>query len=101
MKRISIFMMALMCLALCAIAQDNVKLSPAQWRHAVAVCAQATAYDQGFGKDPAKLNIDYPQGYTLDDLNQVYRDSGSRWRKIHDQFKKDENRNGTMEICEG
>jgi len=101
MKRFIIIMAAIVCLASAAWAQNNRQLSPEQWKHAVAVCAQATAYDQGFGKDPAKLNMDYPQGYTLDDLNTVYRDNGPRWRRIYDQFKKDENRNGDMEQLRG
>jgi hypothetical protein len=39
----------------------------------------------------------FPQGYTLDDLNNdVYGNQGAKWEKIYNEFKKSEDKGGSI-----
>ena len=38
----------------------------------------------------------FPQGYTLDDLNDVYGNQGAKWEKIYNEFKKSEDKGGSI-----
>ena len=77
MKRIALIMAAIVCLAITAMAQEpqpvqinaDQPLSPALWKQGVARCAHFTAYAKGFAKTSDEMLRRFPQGYTLDDLN--------------------------------
>lgn len=105
MKRIALIMAAIVCLAITAMAQEpqpvqinaDQPLSPALWKQGVARCAHFTAYAKGFAKTSDEMLRRYPQGYTLDDLNNdVYGNQGARWTKIYNEFKKSEDKGGSM-----
>ena len=90
MKRITLIMAAIVCLAISAMAQPNADqpLSPALWKQGIATCAHYTACDRRFGKKIEEIKSQYPQGYTLDNLNDVYGGQGRKWEKIYNEFKK-------------
>ena len=71
MKRLTIIMAAIVCLAISAMAQPNADqpLSPSLWKQGLATCAHYTACDRRFGKKIEEIKAQYPQGYTLDNLN--------------------------------
>ena len=97
MKRITLLLAVIVCLAISAMAQNaDQPLSPALWKQGVATCAHYTAHARGFGKRIEEIKSKYPQGYTLDNLNDVYNNQGRRWEKIYDEFKKEEGRNGSI-----
>ena len=98
MKRITIIMAAIICLAISAMAQQNADqpLSPALWKQGIATCAHYTACDRRFGKKIEEIKAKFPQGYTLDNLNEVYGGQGRKWEKIYNEFKKEEGRNGSI-----
>ena len=99
MKRITLFMAAIICLATAAMAQINADqpLSPALWKQGVARCAHYTAYAKGFAKKSDEMQRRFPQGYTLDDLNNdVYNNQGAKWEKIYNEFKKSEDKGGSI-----
>ena len=102
MKRITFIMAAIVCLAISAMAQQpqqpNVDqpLSPALWKQGIATCAHYTACDRRFGKRIEEIKSQYPQGYTLDNLNEVYGNQGRKWEKIYNEFKKEEGRGGSI-----
>lgn len=105
MKRIALIMAAIVCLAITAMAQEpqpvqinaDQPLSPALWKQGVARCAHFTAYAKGFAKTSDEMLRRFPQGYTLDDLNNdVYGNQGARWEKIYNEFKKSEDKGGSM-----
>ena len=104
MKRITLIMAAIVCLAISAMAQQNQPnqinadqpLSPALWKQGIATCAHYTACDRRFGKKIEEIKSQYPQGYTLDNLNDVYGGQGRKWEKIYNEFKKEEGRNGSI-----
>ena len=98
MKRITLIMAAIVCLAISAMAQPNADqpLSPALWKQGIATCAHYTACDRRFGKKIEEIKSQYPQGYTLDNLNEVYGGQGRKWEKIYNEFKKEEGRNGSI-----
>ena len=98
MKRITVIMAAIVCLAISAMAQPNADqpLSPALWKQGIATCAHYTACDRRFGKKIEEIKSQYPQGYTLDNLNDVYGGQGRKWEKIYNEFKKEEGRNGSI-----
>ena len=99
MKRITLIMAAIVCLAIAAMAQPNADqpLSPALWKQGIATCAHYTACDRRFGKKIEEIKAKFPQGYTLDNLNdEVYGSQGRKWEKIYDEFKKEEGRNGSI-----
>ena len=51
MKRITLLLAVIVCLAISAVAQNaDQPLSPAMWKQGVATCAHYTAYARGFGK---------------------------------------------------
>lgn len=98
MKRITLLMAAIICLAVSLTAQNaDQPLSPALWKQGVATCAHYTAHARGFGKRIEEIKSQYPQGYTLDNLNEVYSNQGRRWEKIYNEFKKEEDKGGSME----
>ena len=98
MKRFSLIMAAIVCLAISAMAQNaDQPLSPALWKQGVATCAHYTAHARGFGKKIEEIKSRYPQGYSLEDLNEVYSNQGHRWDKIYKEFKKEEGKNGSIE----
>lgn len=105
MKRITLILAAIICLAITAMAQDNQPvqinpdqpLSPALWKQGVARCAHYTAYAKGFAKKAEEMQSRFPQGYTLDDLNNdVYGNQGAKWEKIYNEFKKSEDKGGSL-----
>ena len=97
MKRITLLLAVIVCLAISAMAQNaDQPLSPAMWKQGVATCAHFTAHARGFGKKIEEIKAKYPQGYTLDNLNEVYSNQGRRWEKIYEEFKKEEGRNGSI-----
>ena len=98
MKRLTIIMAAIVCLAISAMAQPNADqpLSPALWKQGIATCAHYTACDRRFGKKIEEIKSQYPQGYTLDNLNDVYGGQGRKWEKIYNEFKKEEGRGGSI-----
>ena len=98
MKRLSFIMAAIVCLAMSAMAEiaEDQPLSPALWKQGVATCAHYTAHARGFGKKIEEINKAYPQGYTLDNLNEVYSKQGNRWERIYNEFKKSENKGGSI-----
>lgn len=98
MKRITLIMAAIVCLAISAMAQPNADqpLSPALWKQGIATCAHYTACDRRFGKKIEEIKSQYPQGYTLDNLNDVYGGQGRKWEKIYNEFKKEESRGGSI-----
>ena len=98
MKRITLIMAAIICLAISAMAQQNADqpLSPALWKQGVATCAHYTACDRRFGKKIEEIKSKFPQGYSLDNLNEIYSGQGRKWEKIYNEFKKEEGRNGSI-----
>ena len=98
MKRITLLMAAIICLATTAVAQisENQTLSTTLWKQGIATCAHYTAHARGFAKKIDEIKGKYPQGYTLDDLNEVYSNQGRKWEKIYNEFKKEEDKNGTI-----
>ena len=98
MKRITLLMAAMICLATSALAQisENQTLSTTLWKQGVATCAHYTAHARGFAKKIDEIKGKYPQGFTLDDLNEVYSNQGRKWEKIYDEFKAVEGKNGSI-----
>ena len=98
MKRLTIIMAAIVCLAISAMAQQNADqpLSPSLWKQGLATCAHYTACDRRFGKKIEEIKSQYPQGYTLDNLNEIYGGQGRKWEKIYKEFKDEEDKPGTM-----
>jgi len=98
MNRFTLFMAAIICLAISAMAQQNADqpLSPTLWKQGIATCAHYTACDRRFGKKIEEIKSQYPQGYTLDNLNEVYGSQGRKWEKIYKEFKEQENKGGSM-----
>jgi hypothetical protein len=103
MKRITIIMAAIVCLAISAMAQQNADqpLSPSLWKQGLATCAHYTACDRRFGKKIEEIKAQYPQGYTLDDLNKIYNGNGRKWEKIYKEFKDEEGKPGTINDLKG
>ena len=104
MKRITLLMAAIVCLAISAMAQEpqqqqinaDQPLSPELWKQGIATCAHFTACDRRFGKKIEEIKSQYPQGYTLENLNDVYSNQGRKWEKIYNEFKKEEGRGGSI-----
>ena len=98
MKRFTLLMAAIVCLATSALAQvsENQTLSNALWKQGIARCAHYTAYAKGFAKRTDEMVARFPQGYTLDDLNDVYGNQGTKWEKIYNEFKKEEGKAGSI-----
>ena len=98
MKRFTLLMAAIICLATSALAQvsENQTLSTTLWKQGIARCAHYTAYAKGFAKRSDEMVARFPQGYTLDDLNDVYENQGQKWEKIYNEFKKEENNAGSI-----
>ncbi len=98
MKRITLLMATMICLATSALAQisENQTLSTTLWKQGVATCAHYTAHARGFAKKIDEIKAKYPQGYTLDDLNEVYGNQGRKWEKIYNEFKEVEGKNGSI-----
>ena len=92
-------MAAIVCLATSAFAQiaDDQQLPPALWKQGVARCAHYTAYAKGFAKRADEMQKRFPQGYYLDDLNEVYNNQGQKWEKIYNEFKKADGKSGSIE----
>ena len=91
-------MAAIICLATSALAQisENQTLSTSLWKQGIARCAHYTAYAKGFAKRSDEMLRRFPQGYTLDDLNEVYDNQGAKWKKIYDEFKQEEGKSGSI-----
>ena len=91
-------MAAMICLATSALAQiaENQTLSTTLWKQGIATCAHYTAHARGFAKKIDEIKSRYPQGYTLDDLNEVYSNQGRKWEKIYNEFKDEEGKNGSI-----
>ena len=91
-------MAAIICLATSALAQisETQTLSTTLWKQGIATCAHYTAHARGFAKKIDEIKAKYPQGYTLDDLNEVYNNQGRKWEKIYNEFKEEESKNGSI-----
>ena len=104
MKRITFILAAIVCLAISAMAQQNQPnqinadqpLAPALWKQGIATCAHYTACDRRFGKKIEEIKAKYPNGYTLDNLNDFYGGQGRKWEKIYNEFKKEEGHSGSI-----
>ncbi|MBQ1737541.1 MAG: hypothetical protein II040_04815 [Muribaculaceae bacterium] len=98
MTRLTLLMAAIICLATSALAQisENQTLSTSLWKQGIARCAHYTAYAKGFAKRSDEMLRRFPQGYTLDDLNEVYDNQGAKWEKIYDEFKQEEGKSGSI-----
>ena len=99
MKRIILLLAAIVCLATSAMAQnaEDQPLSPALWKQGIATCAHYTACDRRFGKKIEVIKEKFPQGYTLDNLNNdIYNGQGRKWERIYNEFKKEENKAGSI-----
>lgn len=98
MKRITLLLAAIVCLAISAMAQnaEDQPLSPALWKQGIATCAHYTACDRRFGKKMEEITAKFPQGYTLDNLNEIYGGQGHKWTKIYNEFKKQEGKGGSL-----
>ena len=105
MKRITFIMAAIVCLAIAAMAQTNQPtqlnadqpLSPALWKQGIATCAHYTACDRRFGKKIEEIKSKFPQGYTLDNLNdEIYNGQGRKWERIYNEFKAQEGKGGSI-----
>lgn len=98
MKRFTLLMAAIICLATSALAQisENQTLPTSLWKQGIARCAHYTAYAKGFAKRSDEMLKRFPQGYTLDDLNEVYDNQGAKWEKIYDEFKQEEGKSGSI-----
>lgn len=98
MKRFTLLMAAIICLATAAVAQisEDQKLSTTQWKQGIATCAHYTAHARGFARRIEDIKAKYPQGYTLDDLNEVYNKQGRRWESIYKEFKNNEDKGGSI-----
>ena len=98
MKRITLILAAIICLAITAMAQLNADqpLSPTLWKQGIATCAHYPACDRRFGKRIEEIKAQYPQGYTLDNLNDIYSGQGRKWEKIYKEFKEQENKGGSL-----
>lgn len=97
MKRIFVSLAAAL-VALAAVCQsfsDSTVLTQQQWQHALAIIAQNTALNDGYGQATADFQGRNPEGYTLDDLNTIYE--GKRnWNEIYGALKKRENDGGNV-----
>ena len=71
-------------------------LHPDYWKQGLAICAHFTAYTKGFGRRIEDIHNQFPQGYTLDDLNEVYSRQGQKWEKIYNEFKAKEDTCGSI-----
>ena len=98
MKTRTFAIIAAMLLAVSAMAQafgDSTSLNTQQWNHALAIVAQLNALNDGYGQATADFESRNPEGYSLDDLNNVYK--GKRnWDDNYAQYKKRENEKGTV-----
>ncbi len=81
--------------ALCDSFNDSTVLSQQQWRHALAIVAQNTALNDGYGLPTAQFDEQNPTGYTLDDLNVQYQGKHN-WDNTYAQLKKQENDAGNV-----
>lgn len=75
------------------------KLHPFFWEHGLAICAHYTAYCRGFAYEIEEIQIHdrYPQGFTLDDLNEVYSNKGQKWENLYKEFKAKEDLGGCID----
>ncbi len=98
MKRFTLLMAAIICLATSALAQisETQTLSTSLWKQGIARCAHYTAYAKGFAKRSDEMLARFPQGYTIDDLNDVYSNQGQKWEDIYNEFKKEEGKGGSL-----
>lgn len=81
--------------AWCQSFNDSTVLTQQQWQHALAIIAQNTALNDGYGQATADFQGRNPEGYTLDDLNAVYE--GKRnWNETYSSLKKRENDGGNV-----
>ena len=98
MKRFTLLLAAFICLATAAVAQisEDQTLSTTQWKQGIATCAHYTAHARGFARKIDEIKAKYPQGYTLDDLNEVYKNQGRRWESIYKEFKPKEDKTGSI-----
>ena len=98
MKRFTLLMAAIICLATATVAQisEDQTLSTTQWKQGIATCAHYTAHARGFARKMNEIKEKYPQGFTLDDLNEVYKNQGRRWESIYKEFKAKEDQKGSI-----
>ncbi len=82
-------MISFLCMAAMVLAVHSQPLPADQWRHGVALCAQMSAVDGGYGLPTGQLDRDFPNGFTLDDLNSVYSDC-TGWNVVYAELKRQE-----------
>lgn len=68
---------------------DSTPLTQQQWNHALAIVAQKNAYNDGYGQTTADFERANPSGYTLDELNAVYKGKHN-WDATYNSLKQHE-----------
>ncbi|MGN0214129.1 MAG: hypothetical protein ACI4AH_04890 [Muribaculaceae bacterium] len=66
-------------------------LTPNQWKRGIAIVGQNAALDGRYGHPENEFPVDY----TLDDLNQVYKNS--KWKAVYSALKGKESSPGTIQ----
>lgn len=89
MTQVKRFIISALCMAAVALAVHSQPLPADQWRHGVALCAQMSAVNGGYGLPTDQLDKDFPNGFTLDDLNSVYSDC-TGWKVVYAELKSQE-----------
>lgn len=67
------------------------QLTANQWKRGIAIVGQRAALDGRYGHPEEE----FPEGYMLDDLNNVYK--SEKWRAVYDALKAKENQPGDMQ----
>lgn len=89
MTQVKRFVISALCMATMVIAVHSQSLPADQWRHGVALCAQMRAVNDGYGLPTDQLDKDFPNGFSLDDLNSVYSDC-TGWKVVYAELKRQE-----------
>lgn len=95
MKKLITISLAAMMMMVAMAQGDSTALTQQQWQHALAVIAQYEALNGGYGQKTDDFEAQAPQGYTLDDLDAVYRPQ-SQWEPVYNRLKALENDGGNM-----
>ncbi len=96
MKRAVLF---LMTFAVCILTSVNMMaqtdettpLTAQQWKRGIAIVGQHAALDGRYGHPESE----FPENYSLDDLNTVYK--SQKWKAVYSALKEKENEGGNIE----
>ncbi len=96
MKRVILFLMTfavciLTSVNLMAQTDENTPLTAQQWKRGIAIVGQHAALDGRYGHPESE----FPENYSLDDLNTVYK--SSKWKAVYSALKEKENEGGNIE----